>query len=206
MKDSLETSGFLYSFVCRVQVKASLCGCPVQPPFWAFIWFVFQLIHFALAQDGEKLRLTVRLPSSRVGLLGAEVAKESLCCMATFPSRIHFSFVCFPGYFAPRPLAEPCMQWAHILIPQLPAGGRHSAHACGVCVCACVCACPRTLTYVDGDGEPRGWSAQLLPTGNLGCSIPTGTQMFSVPLPRRQHKAGILWKGTSEETLWLRPL
>ena len=196
IKDYLETGGFLYSFICWVQVKARLCGAQFSP-LWAFIWFVFQLIHLALAQDGEKLSLTVRLPSSCVRLLGAEVAEEPLWCMAVFPRRRQFLFVCFLEVWHLGPLLNPaCLGWAYILTPQLPAEVG-TAHTFVECVCVCV------LTYVGGGDEPRGWGALLQPTGTQGCSVATSThtQMFSVPPPRRQHKEGILWKGSSEETL-----
>ena len=108
-----------------------------------------------------RLHLTVRLPSSGVRLLGADVAQETPCCTAGIPSRVHGLFVCFLGIWHPGTLLIPL--WDGQISLQ-----RRCGQEVGIQYIFVECVCVRVLTLVDGDDELGNWSAQLLPGSCLG--------------------------------------
>lgn len=78
----------------------------VSPPLLSIYLICVALYLLCSDLGGGKIAVTVGLPCPRVKLVGAEVAKESLCCMVIFPQNIFF--VClFPRYLAPRHLLNP---------------------------------------------------------------------------------------------------
>lgn len=87
--------------------KGKSLRMPVSPPFWAFIWFVFHLIYFALAYEGE----------SCIWLLGCQALYKTVRCWSSkgvpvscgHISKQNTSFVCFLGIWHLRHLVKPSM-------------------------------------------------------------------------------------------------